>query len=74
MISNDLNENSIIFNFLDRFFKMNNDSKMKFSLEIGSYDELETLPTLKDINIIFLPRENYKKTAEKAYDSNKKTA
>ena len=63
-----------MFDFLDRFFKINNDPKMKFSLEIDPYDELETLPTLKDINIIFLPRENYKETAEKAYDFNKKTA
>jgi len=34
-----------MFDFLDRFFKINNDPKMKFSLEIDPYDDLETLPT-----------------------------
>ena len=35
MISNDLNENSIMFLFLDRFLKLKNDLKMKFSIEIA---------------------------------------
>jgi|ETNmetMinimDraft_32_1059908.scaffolds.fasta_scaffold103025_2 hypothetical protein len=42
MISNDLNENSIMFLFLDRFLKLKNDLKMKFSIEIGIYDYLKT--------------------------------
>ena len=46
---------------------------MKFSLGISTDADLETFPVLKDINITFLPIGNYKKTAEKAYDSNKKT-
>jgi len=41
MISNDLNENSIMFLFLDRFLKLKNDLKMKFSIEIGIYDYLK---------------------------------
>ncbi len=39
---------------------------MKFSLGISTDADPETFPVLKDINITFLPKGNYKKTAEKA--------
>ena len=38
---------------------------MSFSLEIGLHTDIDTLPTIKDVYITFLPGEDYVKTAKK---------
>ena len=57
---------------MDSFFKIDNYSKMKFSLEIGPATELETLPSVEDVYITLLPGENYLETTKKAGDLFKK--
>ncbi len=39
---------------------------MNFSIEISPHTDLETLPSVKDVYITFLPGGNYKETVEKA--------
>ena len=45
---------------------------MNFSLEIGLHTDIDTLPSIKDVYITFLPGEDYVKTAKKAGDLAKK--
>ncbi len=52
--------------FIDRNFKINKHSFMKFSVEIGPKTDLETLPNLNDVYITMLPGGDYKETAQQA--------
>jgi len=45
---------------------------MNFSLEIGPYTDLETLPQVKDVYVTLLPGGNYKESAQKAAELVKK--